>query len=116
VAVYLSEMSNFDGSMEDETDAERVLIAVGAKGNGGYFAFDPPAVQVTTETTIAWEWTGRGNEHNIVEQSDYFSSGSPMSGSDRTFELGFQESGTYLYYCRPHESVGMKGAIVVEES
>jgi len=46
-------MSNFDGSMEDETDAERVLIAVGAKGNGGYFAFDPPAVQVTTETTIA---------------------------------------------------------------
>jgi halocyanin-like protein len=116
VAEYLSETSNFEGYMEDETDADRTTVAVGAEGNDGQFAFEPPAVQVTTETTIAWEWTGRGNEHNIVEESDYFSSGSPVAGADKRFELGIQESGTYLYYCRPHESVGMKGAIVVVDA
>jgi len=36
-----------------------------------------------------------------------------VSGADKTFELRIQESGTYLYYCQPHESVEMKGAIVV---
>ncbi len=115
VAEYLSETSNFDGNMEDETDAERTPVDVGAEGNGGNFAFEPPALQVTTETTVAWEWTGRGNEHNVVEESEYFSSGEPVSGSDKAFELGIQESGTYFYYCRPHESLGMRGALVVVE-
>lgn len=113
VAAYLSETSNFDGRMEDETDAERTLVDVGAVGNGDYSAFEPPALQVTPETTIAWHWTGRGGEHNIVEESDAFSSGDPISGSDETFERRIQEPGTYLYYCGQHESVGMKGAIVV---
>lgn len=116
VAEYLSETSNFAGNMEDETDADRTLVAVGAEGNDGHFAFEPPAVQVTTETTIEWDWTGSGNEHNIVERSDYFSSGSPVSGPDKSFEISIQESGTYLYYCRPHESVGMRGAIVVVDA
>lgn len=115
VAEYLSETSNFDGYLEYETDAERTLVDVGAEGNSGYFAFEQAALRVTTETTVVWEWTGRGNEHNVVEQSEYFSSGEPVSGSDKTFELAIEESGTYFYYCRPHESVGMKGVIVVVE-
>lgn len=115
VAAYLSETSNFEGNMEDETDADRTIVDVGAEGNGGHFAFAPPALQVTTETTVVWEWTGRGDGHNLVEESEYFSSGSPVSRSDATFELVLQEPGTYFYYCQPHESVGMKGALVVVE-
>lgn len=113
VAAYLSETSNFEGYMTDETDAERPSVAVGAEGNGGFFAFDPPAMRIATETTVVWEWTGRGADHNVVEESDYFSSGESVSGEDATFELGFQEPGIYRYYCGPHEGVEMKGALVV---
>jgi len=30
------------------------------------------------------------------------------------FEHPFEESGRFLYYCQPHKSAGMKGAVVVE--
>lgn len=115
VAEYLPETSNYVGYMEDETDADRTPVDVGAEGNGGSFAFDPPALQVTPETAVVWEWTGGDDDHNVVERTEYFSSGDPVSGPEETFELDVQEIGTYLYYCRPHESVGMKGAIVVVE-
>jgi plastocyanin len=34
--------------------------------------------------------------------------------SGDTFDVTFEQPGTYEYYCIPHESAGMKGTIVVE--
>ena len=95
-------------------DSREAAVDVGAEGNGGGFAFGPPAVRVDTGTTVVWSWTGEGGLHNVLAEDDTFDSGEPVSGSDATFEYTFSEAGTYLYFCEPHKSLGMKGAIVVE--
>ncbi|WP_459194117.1 halocyanin domain-containing protein [Halosimplex sp. J119] len=113
VSEYLSETSNFDGGVADHTGEDEVTVAVGAEGNTGNYAFDPPAVRIDSGTTVVWEWTGEGEAHNVVhEEGDFESETTPDEG--HTFEHDFGESGTYLYYCLPHQSLGMKGAVVVE--
>ncbi|MDS0221156.1 halocyanin domain-containing protein [Haloarcula sp. S1AR25-5A] len=115
VADYVGDASNFDGSMVVMTDQDEVTVAVGAEGNGGAFAFDPPAVQVSTGTTVVWEWTGEGSTHNVVSEDDGpLDSGSAVAEEGTTYEHTFEESGTYLYNCVPHVALGMKGAVVVE--
>jgi len=111
---YLAETSNYDGTVTDRTGRSRVTVAVGAQGNGGGFAFGPAAVRVDTGTTVVWQWTGEGGQHNVVAEDETFDSGDPVARSDATFEYTFGESGTWLYYCSPHKALEMKGAVVVE--
>ena len=111
---YLSgdpEANNYDGDMMDYTDAGAPTVEVGA-GEG--LAFGPAAVKVSTGTTVTWEWTGQGGDHNVVHQDEAFNSGSAVDEEGHTFEHTFDEAGTFLYYCGPHQTVGMKGAVVVE--
>jgi halocyanin-like protein len=97
---WLSNVGNYDGG-------------VGASGNGGNFAFDPAAVRVSTGTTVVWEWTGQGAQHNVAADGGGFESG--MSAEEGyTFEHTFSEAGTYEYVCTPHRTLGMKGVVVVE--
>jgi halocyanin-like protein len=104
---------NFDGTV-DRTGQDEVSVAVGASGNNGNLAFDPPAVRVSPGTTIVWDWTGDGGLHNVVEQQGAFES--ELRNSDEyTYERTFEEPGTVLYVCSPHRSQGMRGAVVVAE-
>ncbi|MFB6117701.1 halocyanin domain-containing protein [Halosegnis sp.] len=110
-----NETGNFDGTFGDETGADEVVVKVGAEGNGGNFAYAPPAVTISTGTTVSWQWTGKGNDHNVVstEASDFdVDSGDPKESGD-PFEQSFDDTGVLLYYCEPHRTLGMKGAIVV---
>jgi len=109
VSAYLSETSNFDGSMLDLTDRDEVEVSVGAEGNNGNNAYSPVAVQIETGTTVVWEWI-RGS-HNVVDSDGAFRSD---IGTGLTFEQTFTETGTFTYYCSPHERYGMKGAVVVK--
>ncbi len=112
VAHWLSGVSNYDGTITDATGTKRTTVTVGAEGNGGEFAFDPPAVKVDAGTTVAWKWTGTGGSHDVVFESvDVASELVSEPGEHLTHT--FDEPGVYLYACRPHRSVGMKGAIVV---
>jgi halocyanin-like protein len=109
---WLSNVDNYDG-VADETGSGEVTVAVGASGNGGNFAFDPAAVRVSTGTTVVWEWTGQGAQHNVAADGGGFESG--MSAEEGyTFEHTFSEVGTYEYVCTPHRTLGMKGVVVVE--
>jgi halocyanin-like protein len=114
VSDYLSNDDSFGGSVVDETGSDSVTVAVGAEGNGGGFAFDPSAIRVSSGTTITWEWTGEGGQHNVVaeEGGDFESDLTAEEGF--TFEHTFESTGTVLYYCSPHKSLGMKGAVIVE--
>jgi len=112
VEEYLADASNYDGTVADMTGETTVRVDVGAGGSGGGYAFDPPAIRVDQGTTIIWEWAGTGDPHNVVEEEGAFASGDPMA--DGTFEHTLSESGTYLYFCQPHRSLGMKGAVVVK--
>lgn len=107
----------FDGvdnyeKVADETETGKVTIAVGAKGNGGNFAFDPPAVRVDPGTTVVWEWTGEGGGHNVAAENGAFES-DIVSEKGHTFEQTIEKSGAVKYACVPHKSMGMRGAVLV---
>jgi len=112
---WFSDVENFDGTTADMTGQDTVEITVGAEGNGGGFAFDPPAVRVTPGTEVVWQWTGEGGAHNVVSEGDGpLDSGSAVPESGTTYSHTFENEGTFKYACTPHKAMGMKGAVVVE--
>ena len=113
VSKWLSGTSNYDGSTVDETGSDQVTIMVGAQGNDGNFAFAPPAISISPGSKVVWEWTGEGGEHNVVEQDEAFKS-ELVSEKGYTFEHAFESAGTFMYYCEPHKSLGIKGAVIVQ--
>jgi halocyanin-like protein len=112
VSEYLSETGNFDGTVADETGSGNVEVQVGAEGNDGNFAFAPPAVRIDAGTDINWTWTGEGGQHNVVHEDGAFESDLIEEGGN-DFQHTFEEPGVYLYFCNPHGSLGMKGAVIV---
>jgi len=109
---YLDDARNFDGTVVDATGQSSVTVAVGAEGNGGTFAFDPPAVRVDAGTTVRWEWTGEGGAHSVVAADGRFVS-DLTDQANVTYEHTFQTVGVARYYCAPHRTLGMKGVVEV---
>lgn len=114
------EAQNYDGTILDRREEDAVEVEVGTGDTG--LQFEPPAVAVSPGTTVRWVWTGQGGAHNVVAggdeqngESDYeFSSGDPVDEEGETYEQTLEDPGNALYYCRPHLTVGMKGAVIVE--
>ncbi|MFB6130419.1 MAG: halocyanin domain-containing protein [Salinigranum sp.] len=113
---WLSDVGNYDGSFVDATGEDAVTVDVGATGNGGTFAFDPPAVRVDRGTTVTFSWVS--NNHTVTVQSQPDGAGweghDSIEGKGFSTEHEFDTPGTYEYYCAPHETLGMKGAIEVK--
>ena len=108
---WFDKTENYEGTVDRTGEAE-VTVAVGAAGNGGALAFDPPAVRVDPGATVVWEWTGDGSYHNVADDDDRFES--ELTDEDGfTFERTMTEAGVCKYACAPHEQMGMRGAIVV---
>lgn len=105
---HLDDVPNYEGTL-DLTDRDEVRIENGA-GDG--LQFEPPAVQISTGTTVVWEWTGQGGDHNVVAEDGSFES-ETTAAAGHEFSHTFEEPGTHPYTCTPHEAVGMKGAITV---
>ncbi len=113
---YLSNTGNYDGDVFDFTGESNPTVDVGASGNGGNYAFGPAALAVSTGTTVTWEWTGQGQQHNVVEeQGGYGYESERAIAEGTTFEFTFDEPGLSLYVCTPHSGFGMNGAVVVRE-
>ncbi|MFB6302070.1 MAG: halocyanin domain-containing protein [Haloferacaceae archaeon] len=113
VSGFLSNVGNFDGSIADRTGQSEVTVEVGAEGNGGSFAFAPPAIRVDAGTTVVWEWTGKGGQHNVVARDGADFESELVSEAGHAFSWTAEGSGPVTYVCVPHESLGMKGAIVI---
>jgi halocyanin-like protein len=111
---WFDDVSNFESTVDRRGQSE-VTVEVGAEGNDGNFAFEPAAVRVDPGTTVIWEWTGAGGGHNVVaeEGTDYSYESELVSEEGFTFEHTFEQEGISKYYCTPHRSLGMKGAVVV---
>jgi len=112
VEEYLSDVGNFDG-VEDMTGNSEVTVQVGVEANGGNFGFGPAAIRVDAGTTVVWEWTGQGGQHNVVDEDGNFES-ELVEEEGHTFEYTFDEASATRYYCLPHKGMGMKGAVLVE--
>jgi halocyanin-like protein len=114
---YLSENETnlYEGEAADETGSDEVTVEVGG-GDGG-LAFDPPAVLVDAGATVTWEWVGNGGQHNVEsddQSGSEFRSGEAVESDSETYSQSFEESSNQLYYCNPHQAIGMYGAVIVE--
>ena len=109
---WMSDVGNYS-EVVDETGSSEVTVQVGTEANGGAFGFGPAAVQVDPGTTVIWEWTGEGGQHNVVAQDGASFDSELVADAGFTFEHTFEEEGVTTYYCQPHQSLGMKGVVVV---
>ena len=109
---WMSNVGNYS-EVVDETGSSEVTVQVGAEANGGGFGFGPAAVQVDPGTTVIWEWTGEGGQHNVVAQDGASFDSELVADAGFTFEHTFEEEGATTYYCQPPQSLGMKGVVVV---
>lgn len=108
---WLRNANNVEDTV-DRTGQEETRVAVGAESG---FSFDPAAVRVSTGTTVVWEWTSFGGNHNVVEENEVFES-ELLFDEGETFSHTFAESGVYRYVCTPHQGRGMLGVVeVVDE-
>lgn len=105
-------VGTYDGT-HDHRGEGAVEIAVGAPGDLGNYRFAPAAVAVTPGTTVVWRWTGNGGGHDVRAADGSFSSGALVTREGHTFSHTFTDEGVFNYYCTPHQSMGMRGAVVV---
>jgi halocyanin-like protein len=108
---YLDPVTNFD-SVVDRTGNDEVTVEVGVQQGGGPYGFGPAAVHVDNGATVRWEWIGEGGDHNIVHTEGGFES-ELFSEAGVHYERTFEEDGVFNYFCRPHQSLNMKGSVVV---
>jgi halocyanin-like protein len=111
---WLLPATNFDGSIADRTDAETATVSVGTFGNRGAFAFSPPVLKISPGTRVSWDWTGNGGGHNVVFEDAAAGDDEIYAGGGVHLEHTFEAAGIYRYSCKPHHSLGMRGAIIVE--
>lgn len=108
---YLSEDANgYDGEITDMTGESSITIDNGV--NSPDFAFDPAAVRVDSGTEVTWEWVSDG--HTVTSESGPADFDTSIENEGFTHTETFDESGTVLYKCTPHEGIGQLGAVVVE--
>lgn len=105
-------VSNYKGTV-DARGQSAVTIDVGVSGAHGAYYYGPAAVAVSPGTTVTWRWTGKGGTHNVVADAGAFDSGPFVQQAGTTFSYTFEEPRIYKYYCEPHKSLGMRGAVFV---
>ncbi len=74
--------------------------------------FDQANITVPAGTTVTWVQSGN-NSHTTTSYDGLWDSGLLPAGSGQTFSFTFNTPGTYRYFCRPHEAVGMVGTVTV---
>jgi plastocyanin len=95
------------------TGAALVLSALPATAAGTTVratdnAFTPQSVTVSVGDTVTWRNDG-DNAHEVTASA--FKSGNLDPGKSYTWTAS--KAGTFSYVCRYHESLGMKGTVVV---
>jgi plastocyanin len=81
------------------------------------FSFVPSEVSINPGDTVTWQWID--GFHTVTSGAASTCPGAgalydaPVDPSHTTFVFTFNESGSYPFFCRPHESMGMKGVVKV---
>ncbi|MFC5973617.1 halocyanin domain-containing protein [Halomarina salina] len=104
-----------DGSTQEMTGQSEATVTVGPSGVNSGNAYEPAAIHVDPGTTVVFEYASSG--HNVLPESipdgASWEGHSELSSSGTTYEHTFETAGIYEYYCQPHRSLGMKGAVAV---
>ncbi|WP_435079602.1 halocyanin domain-containing protein [Halococcus sp. AFM35] len=108
---WLDNVENFE-KVIDLSNRERVEIRVGVAGNGGNFAFSPPAIKIDPGTTVVWQWAEDSEALTVVARDESFWTDFGQEAGE-TFEWTFTGNRVVKYSCPAYEPLGMKGLIVV---
>ncbi len=114
--------SSLLGCKHEKLSAGRFIQIGGPKGE---FVFTPDRLRIQVGETITWILQSGGHtvtayhpkNHSaypvrIPSEAEPWDSGLLVQ-KGATFSWVFDREGVYNYFCRPHESIGMVGAIVV---
>jgi plastocyanin len=85
-------------------------VTVGMEDN----FFDKADITVEPGTTVTWVQRGQYG-HTTTSYDGLWDSGLIEGGTKGTYSYTFEEPGTYEYFCRPHEQVGMVGTVNVSD-
>lgn len=75
-------------------------------------SFDPATKNVNLGDTIKWTNSG-ANTHNVTFDAPLTANLGDMSPGGSVFSPAFTTPGTFTYFCRFHQSSGMRGTVVV---
>lgn len=74
--------------------------------------FDQADITVEQGTTVTWVQNGE-NPHTTTSYDGLWDSGMIEGGTDGSSSYTFDETGTFEYFCGPHEEMGMVGTVTV---
>merc|ERR1719160_101777 len=101
-----------------------LALAASAKlgSDSGGLVFEPSTVTINKGESVTWT-NNAGFPHNIMFDEDAVPGGvnaDALSNEDylnapgETVTRKFDVSGTYEYYCEPHQGAGMQGKVIVK--
>lgn len=118
-------LSGFQSKPGAPKDPNTVIVQVGQHYDTGTWAYEPAGVYLQKGQKIRWITTKTGagvwafhpsnfnHELRIPENAKPFASGLLSDFESNTFEYTFEVEGTYDYFSRMQEPVGMVGRIIV---
>jgi plastocyanin len=86
-------------------------FSVGMVGSASGPRFSPETITVAQGDSVSW--TNGGGFHDVTFEDGLFKQPPTPSADIWTVSRTFDTSGTYLYYCSVHQSIGMIGSVVV---
>jgi plastocyanin len=90
--------------------AYAIDVTMGVDGN---LAFDPPDISISAGDTVHFV-NGMLPPHNVVvEDHPELSHEGLVFAPGESFDITFDEAGTYTFWCAPHKGAGMIGTIEV---
>ena len=95
--------------LETEQETETHVVTVDSTN----LRFTPSTLTINEGDTLRFVWGGQALPHNSVEENGVFDSGDPERTVDFEHVFDYDSSGTYSFFCEPHEAVGMTGSVTV---
>ena len=108
VVIFLSHFLCGTIILEDD-DSKEYTVTVDSTN----LRFYPESLTINEGDSVRFMWGGEFLPHNSVEENGVFDSGEPEREVDYLYNFDFDQSGTYDFFCEPHQSVGMDGVITV---
>ena len=79
----------------------------------GNRTFCPNSVTISAGTTIRWV-NGSTTFHTVTPQGHTEFNRWTTDTSGQSMEHTFSNTGTFNYFCEPHQALGMTGVIIVQ--
>lgn len=100
------------------SSAQAATVEVKMGADSGMLAFQPDKVTIKAGDTVKFV-NNKLAPHNVVfdssvKDADKYNHKDLAFAPGESFEITFNEPGTYPYYCEPHRAAGMTGTIIVE--